>query len=169
MVEMIFLALVGFGIGVTQLNFGAMVQPPAASTIEQADEVADVRAPEDQTPTGKFLTATEVRPILDATKGSWIAVRDFNGQDLLYFTHLLAWRCGLWEIRYGLNGAPPDQLFEAESCYLDTATPAAIKAESHLPYVTLPPGSVASVTVRLLFDDGSEGEATFERNAVLLP
>ena len=50
-----------------------------------------------------------------------------------------------------------------------TAAPAAINAETHLPYVTLPAGSVATVTVRLLYDDGTEDQVTFERNAVLLP
>ncbi|NKB28598.1 MAG: hypothetical protein GKR99_14010 [Rhodobacteraceae bacterium] len=173
MIEMIFLALVGFGIGSTEPNFAAMVRAPAAAAVAPSDvganETGAARAPEDQTPTGKFLTAGEVRPILDATRGSWIAVRDYNGQDLLYFTHLLAWRCGLWEIRYGLNGAAPDQLFEAEPCYVDTAAPAAIKADTHLPYVTLPPGSVETVTVQLLYDDGGTDEVTFERKAILLP
>ena len=96
-------------------------------------------------------------------------MRDYNGQDLLYFTHLLAWRCGLWEIRYGLNGATPDQVFEAEPCYPDSAAPGAITSDNHLPYVTLPPGSVASVTVRLVYDDGAEDTVVYERGAVLLP
>ena len=170
MLELIFLGLLGFGLAMSGPDFsGAALPDTDVATRESAVEAPLGCAPEDQTPTGKFLTATEVRPILEATESAWIAVRDYNGQDLLYFTHLLAWRCGLWEIRYGLNGAAADQLFAAEPCYPDTAAPAAINAEAHLPYVTLPAGSVATVTVRLLYDDGTEDQVTFERNAVLLP
>lgn len=124
--------------------------------------------PEEQVATGRFLTALEVKPILAATEANWVAVRAFNGQDLLYFTHLLAWRCGLFEIRYAVNGGA-EQVFPAEPCYVDTNAPNAIKAETVLPYLTFPLGSVAEVEISLLYDDGTTGSARFARSSILMP
>ena len=118
-------------------------------------------------PSGKMTTALEVRPILSVTKPQWIAVRDYDGQDLLYFTNLLAWRCGLLEIRYSIDGAPLETL-AMEPCHLDEATPNAIKAEEIQPYVALSPGSVQTVHVELVFDDlGTEG-ADYTRADILM-
>ncbi|MFC6640566.1 hypothetical protein [Sulfitobacter profundi] len=61
---------------------------------------------EDQTPTGRFTTAAEVKPILNATRGNWIAVREYDGQDLVYVTHLWSWRCGLAAMAIAVNDAP---------------------------------------------------------------
>lgn len=124
--------------------------------------------PEEQVQTGKFLTALEVKPILTATKGSWVAVREYDGQDLLYFTQILSWRCGLHQIRYAVNDGA-ETVFEAEPCHVDTAMPNAIVAEDILPYLAFPLGSVETVAIRLIYDDGTEDGATFPRADVLMP
>ncbi len=143
-----------------------------ASLLDGTDGSPDVATgdwqPEPQIPTGKFTTATEVKPILSATKTAWLALREYDGNDLLYFTHLAAWRCGLHEIRFSLNGAP-EQVFEVEECYIDTAQPNALKMETHLPYIVYDLGSVDNVTVTLTFDDGTEDSATYQRPDILVP
>jgi hypothetical protein len=113
-----------------------------------------------------FTTAGEVRPILDMTRGSWVAIREYGGKDLIYFTHLLAWRCGLSEIRYGLNGAAPNILFKMEPCHEGTAQPNALSGDDV--YLSQPKGSVSEVEVQLIYDDGSREEARFARDAILM-
>lgn len=136
-------------------------------TLGTVSTLAQDRIAEDQTPTGKFLTASEVKPILGATKGNWIAVREWEGQDLIYFTHLLSWRCGLYEIRYSVNGA--DQLnWPVPECDPATHTVGAIPSDAAI-YTELPLKSVETVTVELLYDDLSIEAATFERASVLIP
>lgn len=115
-----------------------------------------------------FTTAAEVKMILDATKPQWIAVREWEGQDLIYFTNLLSWRCGLTSVSFSVNGEPAEALV-MEPCYEDTATPNALQATDILPYVTRPLGSVQTVTVSVTYDDDTPDEASYERKAVLMP
>lgn len=114
-----------------------------------------------------FTTAAEVRPILEATKDNWVSVREYDGQDLLYFTHLLAWRCGLSEIHYAINGGA-ERRFMAEPCYEGEPLPNALKAEDLMPYVALEPGSIEGVSVRILYDDGGEGMMAYQRGAIII-
>lgn len=120
-------------------------------------------------PGNAFTTAAEVKPILNATKGSWIAVREYDGHDLLYFTHLESWRCGLDGVSYGLNSEVTDQTWALEVCYEGEAAPNAMKADDHLPYISLPLGSVNSVTIKLLYDDGTTDTVTYPRASVKMP
>ena len=115
-----------------------------------------------------FTTAAEVKPILTATKPQWIAVREYDGRDLLYFTNLLAWRCGVTSVSYALNGEKEVAL-AMEPCHDDTAQPNALLMETVQPYIAADLGSVATVSVTVTFDDGSVDTGTYDRKAVLIP
>lgn len=112
-----------------------------------------------------FTTQEEVQPILEVTRANWIAVGTQTGQDLLYFTHLLSWRCGIAQIRYGLNGAAPETELAMEPCYLELVTPNAIR---ELPFVIHGLHSIESVSVEVEFADGQVLREEFERAAIRL-
>ena len=140
---------------------------PAATSFNMAVVPAGLQA-EPQTPSGKFTTATEVKPILDATKGNWVAVREFNGQDLLYVTHLWGWRCGLAAMAISVNDEPM-QNWPLPPCHMQYATPNAILDDDGLPYLTLRLGSEQSITIQVVYDDLSMDAARFARGDVLIP
>jgi hypothetical protein len=141
-----------------------------ATEAAEATPAAPLREPETQIPTGRFTTAIEVKPILGATRPQWIAVREYDGQDLLYFTNLLAWRCALWEVRYGLNGAAPDIVLPLEPCHEDTAQPNALVDSVTYPiWIEAPLGSIDSIEVEIDYDDGTTDAAVYARQSVLMP
>ena len=144
---------------------GSLLDGTAESAM---DAVKDDWQPEDQTPTGKFTTAAEVKPILSMTKPNWVAVRDYDGKDLLYFTNLLAWRCGLHQISYGVNGAA-EQPLEFEECHLETGQPNALTMETLMPFLTFDAGSIESLSVTVIYDDGTTDTATYQRSDILMP
>lgn len=113
-----------------------------------------------------FTTAAEVKPILQATKANWIAVRLYDGRDLLYFTNLLAWRCGVSKIEYAVNGADM-ATFNAEPCYLDEPQPNALKVEGlDAILVAYPPETIETIDVKVIFGDNTVEEARYTRAEV---
>ena len=108
----------------------------------------------------------QVKPILAMTEGNWVAVREFNGADLLYFTHLEVYRCALEQVRYVLNTGKPE-VWEQDNCETE-AMFSPVDPERQI-YVEYPLGSIQTVKVELTYKDGDVVVATFERAAIMTP
>jgi hypothetical protein len=93
------------------------------------------------------------RKILDMTATSWLSFREFNGL-LVYYTHLMSYRCAIREVRVGIDSAVPDKVLKMPPC--DPRDPSVIPHDSQ-PYVKLPPAT-KSVSVELTYQDGSVSE-----------
>jgi len=99
------------------------------------------------------------RKILDMTATSWLSFREFNGL-LVYYTHLMSYRCAIREVRVGIDSAVPDKVLKMPPC--DPRDPSAIPYASQ-PYLKLAPAT-KSVSVELTYRDGSVSEIkTFRR------
>jgi len=93
------------------------------------------------------------RKILDMTATSWLSFREFNGL-LVYYTHLMSYRCAIREARFGVDSAVPDKVLKMPPC--DLRDPSAIPHDA-LPYLKLPP-STQFVSIELTYRDGSISE-----------
>ncbi len=54
--------------------------------------------------------------ILENITPKWVSGREYNGKFLVYFTHLLSYKCGLQAINYGVNLDVPDQRWPLSPC-----------------------------------------------------
>jgi len=93
------------------------------------------------------------RKILDLTATSWLSFREFNGL-LVYYTHLMSYRCAIREVRVGIDSTVPDKVLKMPPC--DPKDPSSIPREAQ-PYLKLAP-QTKSVSVELTYRDGSVSE-----------
>jgi hypothetical protein len=93
------------------------------------------------------------RKILDMTATSWLSFREINGL-LVYYTHLMSYRCAIREVRVGIDTAVPDKVLKMPPC--DPRDPSVIPHEAQ-PYLKLAPAT-KSVSVELTYRDGSVSE-----------
>ena len=164
MFEFIVPFLIGTALGIEPMPMDAQIE--LATTENVMDEQIQVAAPAS---VSSFSPKGEVKPLLVGTQNKWVAVRANETQDLLYFTHLLSWRCGLASVAYGVNGAPPTQPIEMEPCYSDTSAPNALNVTGgYAPYLSFDANSIETITVAVAFADGTSDLVTFDRSDVSL-
>src|SRR5882757_10396183 len=100
------------------------------------------------------------RKILDMTATSWLSFREFNGL-LVYYTHLMSYRCAIREVRVGIDSAVPDKVLKMPPC--DLRDPSAIPYGAQM-YQKLAP-QTQSISVELTYRDGSVSEIKTFRTA----
>lgn len=97
------------------------------------------------------------KDILERLSNGWISYRDYDGRRLVYFTHLISYRCAIDTVRYGLDTDTPDTVFDLGPC--DPGNPHAIPSDGPGSIVhTDVPKSVGSISVQLIYADGSQSE-----------
>ena len=94
------------------------------------------------------------KKLLGLTKSSWVHFRDWNGRQLIYFTHLEVYRCGISKVRYSLNSDALDKTYELQPC--DLENPNAVTTDK--PYISLPLDTARSISVQVTFEDGTHSE-----------
>ncbi|MCA9121293.1 MAG: hypothetical protein H6822_18145 [Planctomycetaceae bacterium] len=94
------------------------------------------------------------KSILQRFTSTWVAMRDYDGKRLLYFSTLMSYRAAIEEVRYGLGVEVPDKIYDMPPD--DPKNPGAI-TEDFLTYIEIP-GDTELVTVQLKFKDGTESK-----------
>jgi hypothetical protein len=94
------------------------------------------------------------------TATSWLSFREFNGL-LVYYSHLLSYRCAIREVRIGIDSAVPDKVLKMPPC--DLRDPSAIPYGAQI-YQKLAP-QTQSISVELTYRDGSVSEIKTFRTA----
>jgi class 3 adenylate cyclase len=108
----------------------------------------------------KTALQRSMRDILERFSTSWLAFGSGQNSQLLYFTHLVSYRCAIEKVEIGHNGKPPQEVIPLPPC--DPANPYAVPANAR-PYIALRPDT-ESTSIRITFAGGDVSDIkTFQR------
>ncbi|MEM9726137.1 MAG: hypothetical protein AAF909_11820 [Pseudomonadota bacterium] len=94
------------------------------------------------------------KQVLEGLTQTWVEDRAWDGAQLVYFTHLISYGCGLEKIQYGVERETPDQTFPLGPC--DPRNPYAVGENQEI-YLTFDP-PVSHLTVQLTYANGERSE-----------
>ena len=138
------------GAPMVQLNLPLPNLAPGEHTIEV--KYIDAKGETNGPYALKFSTADQQlaqgKSMLNATIGSWLTFREYDGRLLLYFTGLLSYRPILQEIRYSLDNDSLDQTFKFKP------TDKMFEPGDDI-FISIPKGTQFA-TVQATFKDGSK-------------
>lgn len=92
------------------------------------------------------------KQILEQFWTSWIAFDASGNRGLVYFTHMLSYRCAIKAVRYGFNGGPLEKSLDMPAC--NPADPYALP-DGYLPYFKVG-DDVTSMSVQVTYADGAQ-------------
>lgn len=127
--------------------------PAAIIQVRYVDTNGDLQGPFPIRFDPEAALIRDQRKILDMTATSWLSFREFNGL-LVYYTHLMSYRCAIREVRVGIDSTVPDKVLKMPPC--DPRDPSVIPHDA-TPYLKLAPAT-KSVSVELTYRDGSVSE-----------
>jgi hypothetical protein len=127
--------------------------PAATIQLRYVDTNGDMQGPFPIRFEPEAALIRDQRKILDMTATSWLAFREFNGL-LVYYSHLLSYRCAIREVRIGIDSAVPDKVLKLPPC--DMRDPSAIPNSAQI-YQKLAPAT-QFMSVELTYRDGSVSE-----------
>ncbi|MBO6900315.1 MAG: hypothetical protein JJ864_03130 [Rhizobiaceae bacterium] len=128
-------------------------------TALHALSLAFLVAPASPSPAQELPPVAVYEAMLEANSGSgWVQFREYGGRQLVYFTPLQTMHCRLSEIRYSVNSNALDKTFPLVDCV--KALPFSLPSDAGLEAIAieLAPGEAKSVTVQVVWSDGSESE-----------
>ena len=134
--------------------------PAATLQVRYIDAQGEVQGPFPIKFDPEAALIRDQRRTLDLTSTSWLSFREFNGL-LVYYTHLMSFRCAIREVKVGIDSSVPDQVIKMPPC--DPLNPSSIPHEAR-PYMKLPPAT-KSVSVELTYRDGTTSEIKSFRKA----
>ena len=117
------------------------------------------------TPPTDFTTPEGAAYIHQSIKDQIISFSEDGDQDIIYFTAILAWRCGVQELYFGLNNDPIVTALPMEPCNRDLRQPNQSKFRdlTYPLFITVPKGSAQTVTLRVIYENGTTATFTSER------
>ncbi|BCW89491.1 hypothetical protein sos41_26570 [Alphaproteobacteria bacterium SO-S41] len=104
---------------------------------------------------GESAIAAEHKRILEMTWTSWFVIQPNPGnpeQQLIYYTGMVSWRCGISKVMYSINSKALDVELKMPPC--DEKDPAAIPGD-FMPYMESPPG-FTSLWAQITYTDGTQ-------------
>ncbi len=119
-----------------------------------------------------FTTAEGAAFVHQSLGDAMLSFQNEGDIDFIYFSGILAWRCGTTAIQYGLNDDPPETVFPAEPCYREFREPNVLQhiGEADYPFfLKVPKESVQKVTIRVVYENGKTADFTSERAKNLIP
>ncbi len=90
--------------------------------------------------------------ILAMTETSWLSFREYEGNLLVYFSHLLSYRGAIETIQYGIDTETPDQTLE----FAPYDGPGIAPIDATLPLYQILPANTAYMTVQLTYKSGEQ-------------
>lgn len=111
--------------------------------------------------TAQELPAAEIyQQMLEMNKQTgWVAFRNYDGKQWIYFTSLVTLHCRLSEIRYSINSQDLDQVFPLPVC--NKALPFSMPSDATMDTIAivLPHGTVETISVQVtLYGDKRDNQ-----------
>ena len=108
----------------------------------------------------KILPLTVYKQMLAGNVDSgWVAFRNYDGKQLVYFSILQTLRCRIKEVRVSFNTTALDNRLTLLPCNEENpfAVPSTLEATQYL-YITFDPNSVATAAVQVTWEDDTQSE-----------